>query len=110
MELAFQADYPSQWLFTELLLPQIRKAKGRIVQLVSKAYRLACVQSKRWNCMDLKRLPPPVIEGNQTAPARLLSGVARPAARACRASSLGKHKLIEHSKFTKEAQKAEEAT
>lgn len=67
-ELAFQADYPSQWLLTELLLPQIRKAKGRIVQLVSKAYRLACVQSKRWNCMDLNRLPPPVIEGNQTAP------------------------------------------
>jgi len=68
MEMAFQADYPSQWLLTELLLPQIRKAKGRIVQLVSKAYRLACVQSKRWNCMDLKRLPPPIIEGNQTAP------------------------------------------
>lgn len=67
-ELAFQIDYPSQWLLTNLLLPQLRKGKGRIVSLVSKAYRLACVMSKRWQCMDLNRLPPPVITGSQKAP------------------------------------------
>eukprot|EP00929_Paragymnodinium_shiwhaense_P119436 TRINITY_DN91334_c0_g1_i1.p1 TRINITY_DN91334_c0_g1~~TRINITY_DN91334_c0_g1_i1.p1 ORF type:complete len:671 (+),score=117.63 TRINITY_DN91334_c0_g1_i1:61-2073(+) len=67
-ELAFQADYMSQWLFTELMLPQVRKAKGRIVQLVSKAYRLGCPMSKQANCMDLKKLPPPVIPGGDKVP------------------------------------------
>eukprot|EP01062_Namystynia_karyoxenos_P038567 TRINITY_DN27_c0_g1_i2.p1 TRINITY_DN27_c0_g1~~TRINITY_DN27_c0_g1_i2.p1 ORF type:complete len:672 (+),score=268.69 TRINITY_DN27_c0_g1_i2:70-2085(+) len=61
MEMAFEIDYPSQWLLTQLLMPQLRRGKGRIVSLVSKAYRLACQMSLRKHCMDLDRLPPPVI-------------------------------------------------
>jgi NAD(P)-dependent dehydrogenase (short-subunit alcohol dehydrogenase family) len=68
MEEAFQIDYPSQWLLTYLLMPQVRKAKGRVVNLVSKAYRMACPMSKRWQCMNLDRLPPPVISGSPKVP------------------------------------------
>jgi len=67
-ELAFQIDYPSQWLLTYLLMPQIRKGKGRVVNLVSKAYRMACPMAKRFQCMELERLPPPVITGSQKVP------------------------------------------
>lgn len=67
-EMAFQIDYPSQWLLTQLLLPQLRRAKGRVVNLVSKAFRMACVMSKRFRCMQLENLPPPVITGNQKVP------------------------------------------
>jgi len=67
-ELAFQIDYPSQWLLTYLLMPQIRKGKGRVVNLVSKAYRMACPMAKRFQCMELENLPPPVITGSQKVP------------------------------------------
>jgi NAD(P)-dependent dehydrogenase (short-subunit alcohol dehydrogenase family) len=67
-EMAFQIDYPSQWLLTYLLMPQVRKAKGRVVNLVSKAYRMACPMSKRFQCMKLENLPPPVITGSQKVP------------------------------------------
>jgi len=62
MEMAFQVDYASTWLLTDLLLPQVRVAKGRVINLVSKAYRTACLMSKRFDCAALKRLPPPVIQ------------------------------------------------
>jgi NAD(P)-dependent dehydrogenase (short-subunit alcohol dehydrogenase family) len=67
-EMAFQIDYPSQWLLTYLLLPRLRKAKGRIVNLSSKAYRMACPMAKRFQCMQLENLPPPVITGSQKVP------------------------------------------
>jgi len=67
-EMAFQIDYPSQWLLTDLLLPQIRLAKGRVINLVSKAYRMACPMAKRFQCMRIHRLPPPVIDGSQKVP------------------------------------------
>eukprot|EP00937_MAST-01D_sp_MAST-1D-sp2_P006234 g6234.t1 len=65
MEMAFQVDYPATWLLTELLLPQMRAAHSgaRIVNLVSKAFRSACMMSERHNCLALDRLPPPVIPG-----------------------------------------------
>lgn len=47
---------------------QIRRAKGRILNLVSKAYRMSCVMAKRFQCMRLKNLPPPVITGSQKVP------------------------------------------
>jgi NAD(P)-dependent dehydrogenase (short-subunit alcohol dehydrogenase family) len=69
MEMAFQVDYPSTWLLTDLLMPQVRAAKGRVVNLVSKAFRMACQMSERSNCLELDRLPPPVIPGlNKTVP------------------------------------------
>jgi len=67
-EMVFQIDFASNFLLTNLMLPQLRKAKGRIVNLVSKAYRLACVMSKRFKCMNIDRLPPPVITGSQKVP------------------------------------------
>jgi len=66
MEMAFEVDYPAPWLLTTLLLPQLRKAAdgGRIVNLVSKAFRTACQMSERNDCMELGKLPPPVIPGD----------------------------------------------
>jgi len=68
LEMVFQIDYPSQWLFTHLLLPQLRAGKGRIMNVGSKAYSLACEQSERANCMNLDRLPPPVIANATPVP------------------------------------------
>mmetsp|Transcript_51748 Transcript_51748/g.147507 ORF Transcript_51748/g.147507 Transcript_51748/m.147507 type:complete len:362 (-) Transcript_51748:73-1158(-) len=68
LELTFQVDYPSHWLLTHLLLPQLRLAKGRVVNVASKAYALACELSMRWNCMALNRLPPPVISSTKAVP------------------------------------------
>jgi hypothetical protein len=68
MEMAFEVDYPATWLLTDLLLPQLRAARGRVVNLVSKAFRMACTMSVRKDCLDLTgcpgtgcALPPPVI-------------------------------------------------
>jgi len=63
-DMVFEIDYMSTMLLTELLLPQIRLAKGRIVQVVSKAAAMACEMSERMSCMDLKNLPPPPTNGS----------------------------------------------
>jgi hypothetical protein len=61
-EMLFEVNYVNQWLLTSLFLPQIRLAKGRVVNLVSKAYRMSCPLSMRtFGCMDLDKMPPPVI-------------------------------------------------
>jgi NAD(P)-dependent dehydrogenase (short-subunit alcohol dehydrogenase family) len=62
-EMVFEIDYMNTWLLTELLLPQLRAAKGRVVQVVSKAAALACEMGAHLSCMDLKNLPPPPISG-----------------------------------------------
>lgn len=61
--MVFEIDYMNTWLLTELLLPQLRAAKGRVVQVVSKAAALACEMGAHLSCMDLKNLPPPPISG-----------------------------------------------
>merc|ERR1719199_2056514 len=70
-EMLFEVNYVAQWLLTYLFLPQLRAAKGaRVINLVSKAYRMACPMSERKNCMDLDTLPPPVVttDPNKTVP------------------------------------------
>lgn len=65
-ELVFEIDYMNTWLLTELLLPQVRKGKGRIINVVSKAAALACEMgghASSIDCMNLDKLPPPPISG-----------------------------------------------
>jgi NAD(P)-dependent dehydrogenase (short-subunit alcohol dehydrogenase family) len=65
-EIVYEIDYMNTWLLTELLLPRIRKAKGRVVNVVSKAAALACEMGGHVNtpaCMALDNLPPPPISG-----------------------------------------------
>jgi NAD(P)-dependent dehydrogenase (short-subunit alcohol dehydrogenase family) len=63
-EMVFEVDYMNNWLLTQLLLPQIRVAKGRVVQVISKAAAMACEMSERLDCMNLKNLPPPPTSGS----------------------------------------------
>lgn len=68
LEMAFQVDYPSTWLLTTLLLPKLRSAEGggRIVNLVSQAFSMACQMANRHDCVDIDRLPPPAIKEDST--------------------------------------------
>merc|ERR1712159_628691 len=69
-EMLFEVNYVNQFLLTELLKPQLRAAQGRVINLVSKAYRMSCPMSERKDCMDLDKMPPPVIttDPNKTVP------------------------------------------
>lgn len=70
-EMLFEVNYVNQWLLTDLLLPQLRASgDGRVINLVSKAYRMSCVFAERDGCMELKNLPPPVVttDPNATIP------------------------------------------
>jgi retinol dehydrogenase-12 len=70
-EMLFEVNYVSQFLLTELLLPQLRASgEGRVINLVSKAYRMSCPMSERRECMVLENMPPPVIttDPNKTVP------------------------------------------
>jgi len=60
-EMLFEVNYVNQWLLTSLFMPQLRAAKGRVINLVSKAYRMSCPLSMRMHCTDLDKMPPPVI-------------------------------------------------
>ena len=58
-----QVNYVAPFLLTELVLPQLRASgEGRVINLVSKAYRMSCPMSERMGCMDLDKMPPPVHE------------------------------------------------
>jgi len=69
-EMLFEVNYVNQWLLTSLLMPQLRAGKGRVVNLVSKAYRMSCPLAERTDCTDLSKMPPPVIstDPNKTVP------------------------------------------
>merc|ERR1711959_678212 len=69
-EMLFEVNYVNQFLLTELFKPQLRAAKGRIINLVSKAYRMSCPLSERKDCMNLDKMPPPVVttDPNKTVP------------------------------------------
>jgi len=70
-EMLFEVNYVAQFLLTELMLPQLRASgEGRVINLVSKAYRMSCPMSERMGCMDLDKMPPPVVttDPNKTVP------------------------------------------
>merc|ERR1712086_801195 len=61
-EMLFEVNYVAQFLLTELMLPQLRASgEGRVINLVSKAYRMSCPMSERRQCMELKNMPPPIV-------------------------------------------------
>ena len=61
-DLMFQINFLGPLLLTHLLLPSLRAAKGRVVNVASSEHEIAC-QAAGWddtNCLsDLSRLPPP---------------------------------------------------
>lgn len=62
-ELVFAVNYLGPFLLTHLLLPSLRKARGRVVNVASSEQAIACqAYGLALDCLhDLSLLPPPVV-------------------------------------------------